>query len=93
MKIQDCSLEYLYRIYLMSSYLYYKEDKTKISDEMYDYICNVLHKHYNDFESEHKHLVSESDLAAGTGYALVYPNRVKWAALAWYADKEFTLEM
>lgn len=86
-------MEYLYRLYLMSCYLYYKEDVSKITDTQFDYICKILHKYWNEWDSEYKHLVTEGDLAAGTGYALVYPERIKWAAKSWYDDKTFTLEM
>lgn len=93
MKIEDCPLNYLFRIYLMSSYLYYKENKIKISDEMYDYICKILHEHYDAFDNQHKYLVKREDFAAGTGYALTYPNMVKYGALSWYKSEDFNLEM
>lgn len=70
--------------YLMSSYLYYCEDISILSDELYDVLCKRLHKHWGIVKHRHKHIIQQQYLVAGTGYYLSekeYPNICKGAAL------------
>ena len=71
--------------YLMSSYLYYKTDKHVYRDGDYDKICKRLYNEWDDVEHWHKELIDKESLTAGTGYQISeYPDRVKFAAEAWY---------
>lgn len=75
----------LLQVYLMSSFLYYENNDSPISDDMFDRICVELLKVWDDFDHMHKHLVTKADLEAGTGYAItVYPLMVKLAAERWH---------
>jgi len=74
----------LLQTFLMSSYLYYRCDTQVISDADFDKVCTELLAVWNTFEHQHKHLVTQHDLKAGSGYALRnYPLMVIGAALAW----------
>lgn len=69
--------------FLIASYLYYIEDKSIISDHLFDKMCKELLNNWNQIEHRHKHLITEGDLRAGTGFALKeedYPNIVKNSA-------------
>ena len=68
--------------YLMYSYLYYKENESLVDDTEYDQICKDILTEWNSIEHFHKHLVSKDALTAGTGYDIVYPQRVINAAKA-----------
>ena len=79
----------LLTFYLTSSYLYYKEDKSVLTDGDYDLLCNRLYNKFEEVTHPHKVLVDKESLVAGTGYGLKeYPNRVKSAALAWFEEWE-----
>lgn len=72
--------------YLMASYCYYILHKSPITDEEYDQLAKVLLKYWDQFEHQHKHLVTKDDLDAGTLYALRrddYPLMVQNAAELW----------
>ena len=74
--------------YFMASYLYYKEDKSLMSDEMYDKICQMLVEDV-DKMSEHKHygLLDQEALKAGTGYQIKdYPASIQNAAKMFYEE-------
>ena len=79
-KIYDKNPNMLVPYYLMYSYLYYEEDDPIISDSEYDSICKRLYNEWDEIEHFHKHLVSKDALTAGTGYDIVYPQRVINAA-------------
>ena len=68
--------------YLMYSYLYYKENESLVDDTEYDQICKDMLTEWNSIEHFHKHLISKDALDAGTGYDIVYPQRVINAARA-----------
>ena len=68
--------------YLMYSYAYYKEGESLIEDAQFDQMCKDLIDNWDKIEHYHKHLIDLDSLRAGTGYALQYPNRVKYAAIA-----------
>ena len=67
--------------YLMHSYIYYVMGENIIKDTEYDRICNMLYKKWDKVDHFHKHLCNKESLIAGTGYDLVYPERVKSAAI------------
>lgn len=73
--------------YLMSSYLYYDCDSQVLTDPQYDQLCRELLAGWEQFDHQHKHLVTKEDLAAGTGYAIrKYPLILKSAAHQWERD-------
>ena len=75
--------------YLMSSYLYYKEDKSVLTDEEYDYLCKRLLDEWDSVEHMHKYLIDKGALKAGTGYQIKdYPARVIGGAKSWYKENE-----
>lgn len=75
--------------YLMASYAYYIRHTSVMPDSEYDELAKYLLKHWHAFEHQHKHLVSEDDLRAGTLYALgsdKYPLIIQAAAEMWIQD-------
>ena len=84
--IKNLDKNLLVPYYLMSSYLYYKEDKAVLLDSEFDLVCQRLLDEWDDIVHWHKELINKDDLSAGTGYAIgKYPNRVKYAALSFYS--------
>ena len=84
--IKNLDKNLLVPYYLMSSYLYYKEDKAVLLDSEFDLVCQRLLDEWDDIVHWHKELINKDDLSAGTGYAIgEYPNRVKYAALSFYS--------
>ena len=84
--IKNLDKNLLVPYYLMSSYLYYKEDKAVLRDSEFDLVCQRLLDEWDDIVHWHKELINKDDLSAGTGYAIgEYPNRVKYAALSFYS--------
>ena len=82
--IDSMSIEAAYARYLMSSYLYYNDHPVlPYSDSQFDGLCKRLLDEWDTFSHQHKHLCTEDDLRAGTGYAIKFPNIVKGAALSW----------
>ena len=71
-------------IYLMSSYLYYEQDKSILSDVDYDSVCLRLIQEWDDIEHVHKNLLDLDSLQAGTGYDVEYTQMIEMAALQWY---------
>ena len=72
--------------YLMASYAYYILHESVIPDEDYDQIAKLLLKYWKEFDHQHKRLISEADLEAGTLYSLRridYPLMVKNATELW----------
>ena len=92
MTIENLSIHRLVPWYLMSSYLYYQEDKQVLTDEQFDTLCKRLLENWDSVEHMHKHLISKHDLTAGTGYAIKYTNMIINSAHRWYelAQKEMT---
>ena len=92
MTIENLSIHRLVPWYLMSSYLYYKEDKQVLTDEQFDMLCKRLLENWDSVEHMHKHLISKHDLTAGTGYAIKYTNMIINSAHRWYelAQNEVT---
>ena len=84
--IKNLNKNLLVPYYLMSSYLYYKEDKAVLLDSEFDLVCQRLLDEWDNIVHWHKELINKDDLSAGTGYAInEYPNRVKYAALSFYS--------
>ena len=84
--IKNLDKNLLVPYYLMSSYLYYKEDKAVLLDSEFDLVCQRLLDEWDDIVHWHKELIIKDNLSAGTGYAIgEYPNRVKYAALSFYS--------
>jgi NAD-dependent DNA ligase len=72
--------------YLMYSYAYYKEGESLIEDAEFDQMCKDLLDNWDKIEHYHKHLIDLDSLRAGTGYAIQYPKRVQFAAIALIKD-------
>jgi NAD-dependent DNA ligase len=87
MNIETLHINRLVPFYLMSSYLYYKEDKQVLTDEDFDKLAKRLLDNWDSVEHIHKHLISKEDLQAGTGYAIQYSQRVINAAKNWEIGK------
>ena len=72
--------------YLMYSYAYYIEGESLVEDVEFDQMCQDLLEKWDIITHWHKNLIELDSLRAGTGYALQYPNRVKYAAIALIKD-------
>lgn len=59
--------------FIMASYAYYVEHRPIISDATFDWLVSMLRWGWSHLVHQHKHLITEDDLAAGTGYALKWP--------------------
>lgn len=73
--------------FLMCSILYYREDKSVILDETFDWVCRQAAEHWETIKHRHKKFIKPVDLAAGSGYALPWrrlPRAVYSAAWALY---------
>ena len=82
--IENLSINRLVPYYLMSSYLYYKEDRQVLTDDEYDALCKRLLNEWDNVQHMHKYLITKQDLKAGTGYAIKYTNMIIGAANRWY---------
>ncbi len=87
MNIETLHINRLVPFYLMSSYLYYKEDRQVLTDEDFDRLAKRLLDNWDNVEHMHKHLISKEDLQAGTGYAIQYTQRIINAAKNWEIDR------
>jgi len=87
MNIETLHINRLVPFYLMSSYLYYKEDRQVLTDEDFDRLAKRLLDNWDKVEHMHKHLITKEDLQAGTGYAIQYTQRIINAAKSWEIDK------
>ena len=86
--IDQISIHRLVPIYLMSSYLYYKKDTNKLSDEEFDMLCKRMLENWKKIRHPHKRLIKKKDLEAGTGYAIKkYPTIVMSSAERWLAGE------
>ena len=83
MNIETLHINRLVPFYLMSSYLYYKEDRQVLTDEDFDRLAKRLLDNWDSVDHMHKHLISKEDLQAGTGYAIQYTQRIINAAKNW----------
>ena len=93
--IDEISIHRLVPYYLMSSYLYYHQDKHVLDDEDYDKLCKRLLDNYKDIKHIHKRKVNRKALAAGTGYQIninTFTTMIRSAAESWYLDYEKELK-
>jgi len=82
--VNEISCYRLVPYYLMSSYLYYKKDKSVLSDEDYDIMCKRILAEWKQINHPHKKLVKKNALEAGTGYQIrKYPMMTMSAAELW----------
>ena len=73
--------------YMMSSYLYYRTDRSVLSDGDFDLLCKRMLVEWKSIKHNHKRRVKRDDLEAGTGYRIKrYPTIVMSAAERWYED-------
>ena len=86
MNIETLHINRLVPFYLMSSYLYYKEDRQVLTDEDFDRLAKRLLDNWDSVDHMHKHLISKEDLQAGTGYAIKYTQRIINAAKNWIGE-------
>tara|TARA_R100001460_G_scaffold25725_5_gene51838 strand:+ start:2083 stop:2343 length:261 start_codon:yes stop_codon:yes gene_type:complete len=86
MNIETLHINRLVPFYLMSSYLYYKEDRQVLTDGDFDRLAKRLLDNWDSVEHMHKHLISKEDLQAGTGYAIKYTQRIINAAKNWIGE-------
>tara|TARA_R110002153_G_scaffold29711_16_gene91267 strand:+ start:7249 stop:7539 length:291 start_codon:yes stop_codon:yes gene_type:complete len=86
--VEEISINRCVPYYLMSSYLYYKQDKSVLHDNDYDSLCKRIIKEWDSITHIHKHFISKESLEAGTGYSNQYTNRIVGAACTWYKDYE-----
>ena len=85
--IQSISCYRCVSYYLMSSYLYYRKDKSVLSDTDFDVLCSRILSEWKSIQHPHKKLVKRSALEAGTGYSIKrYPTIVMSAAERWYEE-------
>lgn len=66
--------------FLILSYLYYTCNQSAVTDEFFDDMCRRMLAEWSTLQHPHKHRIHESDLEAGTGYAVKVPERAKRAA-------------
>ena len=85
--LTDISIHRLVPIFLMSSYLYYEQDKSVLDDTQFDYLCKKLYSNWDKVEHMHKHLITKADLAVGSGYGIQYTNMIIGGAMSWYKQE------
>lgn len=71
-------------MFLYASVLYYEWDLSVWSDELFDEHCHILNTHYRHLPPWFRSRVSQDDLAAGTGFAVVVTNDERREAVEWY---------
>lgn len=89
MNIESLTPNQCLQKFLMCSYLYYIRFISVIDDHEFDSLTQKLLKAFDEVEHQHKYLVTEEDLKAGTLYGLRqedYPMMVKQAAEIWARD-------
>lgn len=74
--------------YLMSSFLYYKENKQVLTDKEFDDLCFQLDDEWTKVKHPHKKLIKRSNLKAQTGYNIKFPKIVILSAYDWYENKD-----
>lgn len=81
------ALNKMFGLYLTCSYAYYKMDISLIPDDKYDALCKKLHEHYDDITHKYKLITTPDDFAAGTGFAIRYPEQLE-RAIVWYINQQ-----
>lgn len=77
--------------FLMASFLYYCKDISILQDTEYDALAKELLANWDDFDHQHKYLVTKEDLLAGSLYNLreeKYPLMVVSSAWTWLRSKD-----
>ena len=87
MELSNVSLNRLVPIFLMSSYLYYEQDKSVLADTEFDYLCKRLRDNWDKVDHIHKHLITKADLDVGSGYGIQYTNMIIGGAMSWYEQE------
>ena len=59
MNIEEISINRLVPVYLMSSYLYYKKDESKLTDGEFDMLCKRMLENWKDIKHPHKKLIKK----------------------------------
>lgn len=78
---ENCGPDAMVPWWLIASYLYYMHDISIISDALFDHMSRDMLNQWDTITHDHKHLISEDDLQAGSGFAIPkYPDRVRYAA-------------
>jgi len=88
--LDKCSDKQLLQLALMCSYAYYQCFHSLIPDEQFDLIMERLLDNWDNFEHQHKYLLTKEDLKAGTGFKIKredYPTMVIQAAEIWIKEK------
>jgi len=88
MELSNISINRLVPIYLMSSYLYYEQDKNVLEDTQFDYLCKKLYDNWDSVKHMHKHLIDKDNLKAGSGYGIKYTNLIVSSANSWYEQEK-----
>jgi len=65
--------------YLMASYAYYEQDQPILTDGLFDGLAKRMLECWDDIDHQHKELITEEDLVAGTLLTRNFPGRVKGA--------------
>ena len=71
-------------MFIYSCYLYDKEDRPILSDEIFDQHCKMLSKRYDKLSEEFKSRVPKEQLDASTALGLTYTDSDIAGANAWY---------
>ena len=72
--------------FLISSYAYYVMSEPVMEDSTFDGLVKRLKEHWDEVDHPHKYLITESHLAAGTGYDIDHPTIVKFATATYIRE-------
>lgn len=85
--MKEKELRQMLQKYLMASYCYYIRYHSVMPDAEYDQMAMILLKHWDEFDHQHKYLVTKEDLKAGTLYSVTdYPKMVVGGAEIWLRE-------
>lgn len=79
MDLTDDEVLDLTRLYLVTSFLYYKCDYDLVPDTVYDIWCKTLLENHDRVPDKYTPIIEKDQLAAGTGFA------INWKAV-WELD-------
>ena len=65
--------------FMMASYAYYQLDINLMSDYDFDLMVDRIKKNWDKIDHPHKKLIMKTNLDAGSGYDIDFPNMVKGA--------------
>lgn len=72
-------------MFVLASYLYYVEDYSIWSDEMFDQHCAFLMRNYDRLPQDLQQRITRDHLKAGTGFDLVFTEEDRVKAHEWIA--------